>query len=236
MPFVFNTQIHSSRNQWDRFKASSFSNLDQSNFHPKYLSISNYVDIDTVASPTYHLPDQLSLTSVSNAEVLSSQDIIIGTFLAFILAFGYSYLNGQSTSSDFVSWRSGPQTNNKVQKSVMAPSEEAALSNSTVFNETNWKEMSREENYILYNTRIRKKKSSMSKVSTVKDTASDSSMNTRENKLVVIALLAVFLPIFSIEIFFALSRQFLCEGGLFGGTFGVDLADRLCSPIFRGER
>ena len=225
--FVINTRHPSSWNQWNRLKASRYNNLYQFAHHPQ-------VGPQTHNDLLHH--NSLTL-SVSDVEVLSPQDIIIGTFLALILAFGYSYLNGQSSSTDFVSWRSGPQTNNKVSESEVVLLEEAAVRNSTVFNETNWKEMSREENYVLYNTRIRKKKSIMSKLNKDAETGSHSSTNqSRENKLVVIALLALFLPIFSIEIFFALSRQFLCEGGLFVGMSGGDLADRLCSPIFRGER
>jgi hypothetical protein len=41
-----------------------------------------------------------------------------------------------------------------------------------------------------------------------------------------VALLALFVPIFSVEFFFALSRQFMCEMGM----GGIDVVQKLCSP------
>ncbi|KAL7503676.1 hypothetical protein ACHAXN_001423 [Cyclotella atomus] len=171
------------------------------------------------------------LQSTSDVEVLSTQDIIIGAMIAFLLAFSYSYLNGQSSSTNFVSWRSsGPDLNYYNTTPGQLVDDNAAISgNTTVLNETNWKEMSRPENYILYNTRIRDKQRERDS-STSQGSLSNKS-SSRENKLIVVALLALFLPIFSIEIFFALSRQFICEGGLFG-SLGGDLAEKMCSPIF----
>lgn len=168
----------------------------------------------------------------SNTDALSTQDIVIGTILAFILALGYSYLNGQSSSTNFVSWQSQPPLSIVNGTSEIESLDERDI-NSRVFNETSWKEISRKENYVLYNTRIREKQSPVKNAST-RDSSSDINSKQRENKLIVFALLTLFLPIFFIEIFFALSRQFICEGGWFGGDFGGDLAERFCSPIFRG--
>lgn len=167
-------------------------------------------------------------TPTPDVEVLSSQDIVIGTILAFILAFGYSYLNGQSSSTNFVSWRSGPQQPSYPDDTFDSTTFDTAEVNTTVFNETNWKEMSRAENYILHNSRIRDKQFGMQKTSS-NTPHNNNNNNRKENKAILMALLALFLPIFSIEIFFALSRQFLCEGSLFHG----DLAERLCSPVSR---
>ena len=171
---------------------------------------------------------QQLLSSTNDADVLSTQDIVIGTILAFALAFGYTYLNGQSSSSNFVSWSSQAGEIRTDDTPSMSTLYNTTSINSTVFNETNWKEMSRRENYILYNTRIRRKKEGR------EDAQNKNNPPSRENKLVLVALLALFLPIFSIEIFFALSRQFLCEGGLFGGNNGAgELAERLCSPFLK---
>jgi multisubunit Na+/H+ antiporter MnhB subunit len=157
--------------------------------------------------------------------VLSTQDITIGAIIAFLVAFIYSYLNGQSSSTNFVSWRSIPQLNDTTSGLLVDNDNVATGGNSTVFNETNWKEMSRTENYILYNTRIREKRRAPSTSQVLSNKT-----NSRENKMILVALLALFIPIFSIELFFALSRQFICEGGLFG-SLGGEMAEKMCSPI-----
>lgn len=76
----------------------------------------------------------------------------------------------------------------------------------TTFSGDSWEEISRPENYVLYN----KKKSSRTK--------SDSTTSTvvnEEKRWVIISLLILFVPIFSIEFFLALSRQFMCAGDVF---------------------
>jgi hypothetical protein len=143
--------------------------------------------------------------TVTPADVLSTQDIAMGTILAFILSFGYSYLNGQSSTSNFVSW--APNNNNKDDQTLVDSDCDKT------FNADNWKEISREENYVLYSTRIRQ--SNLGR------------REKKENKSILLALLVLFVPIFSIEFFFALSRQFVCEMGL-GGT---EFVHKLCSPI-----
>lgn len=163
------------------------------------------------------------------ADVLSTQDIAIGTILAFVLAFGYSFLNGQSSSSSFISWPA--QTTRIINNDL---SENDSLSDiplipetdndNKVFDEENWKEISREENYILYNTKIREKTNAAKKNS--ESIPRLQNVNKKENKLVLVALLVLFVPIFSVEFFFALSRQFMCEMGM-----GGDFVEKLCSPI-----
>jgi len=151
-----------------------------------------------------------------------------------------------------------------------------------VFDGTKWKEMSRPENYILYSTRVKRRLPltpnnpvgrDMDLASTLRSSLSsltnDSSTTTTdsggsapkkkklEQKWVIIGLLVLFVPIFSIEFFFALSRQFICGGGggmdyavglgaevgdvgdVMGGSFadagGKDLAPwarELCSAHF----
>ena len=88
-----------------------------------------------------------------------------------------------------------------------------------VFDADNWKEMSRVENYVLYNTKIRQRASKSDNSPSIRP------IDNKENRLVLVALLVLFVPIFSIEFFFALSRQFICEMGM-GGVI-----QKLCSPL-----
>ena len=205
---------------------------EQFSSSPETLIVQSSLSLHDINSySTFHPPTQANIflsKSSDNIDALSSQDIIVGTILAFTLAFGYSYLNGQSSSTNFVSWGS---------QSQLPLSNSSGTGNSTLFNETNWKEMSKRENYILYNTRIRDMQAlSTSKTKMVanrSDDSSDTNNNnpSREKRVVFVALLALFLPIFCIEIFFALSRQFVCEVRLFDVGLEGDLAERFCSPI-----
>ncbi|KAL7542412.1 hypothetical protein ACHAWF_013667 [Thalassiosira exigua] len=168
------------------------------------------------------LPDeQLNSQIISEgaSAVLSTQDIVVGTVIAFVLAFGYSFLNGQSTSSSFISWPSQARIdNNTLSGDSTAP--DSYSGGDRVFNEEDWGEIGREENYILYNTKLRQKREESSKRTPLQNA------NKKENRLVLAALLVLFVPIFSVEFFFALSRQFVCEMGV-----GGELVGRLCSPI-----
>ena len=151
-------------------------------------------------------------------DVLSTEDIVVGTILAFVLAFTYSYLNGQSSSTSFVSWGNQIQRNEDSFESVETTSDDER-----VFDAKNWKDISREENYVLYNTRIK------SKLNSNQQNSNNAKVDKTENKLVLVALLALFVPIFSVEFFFALSRQFLCEIGDPSGR--VEFVQKLCSPV-----
>ena len=157
-----------------------------------------------------------SVAAVGDA--LSTEDIIVGTILAFVLAFTYSYLNGQSSSTSFVSWGNQIQKNEDSFESVETTSDDER-----VFDAKNWKDISREENYVLYNTRIK------SKLNTKQQNANNAKVDKIENKLVLVSLLALFVPIFSVEFFFALSRQFLCEIG--DPSDRVEFVQKLCSPV-----
>mmetsp|Transcript_6743 Transcript_6743/g.9822 ORF Transcript_6743/g.9822 Transcript_6743/m.9822 type:complete len:211 (+) Transcript_6743:123-755(+) len=160
-----------------------------------------------------------SVAAVGDA--LSTEDIVVGTILAFILAFTYSYLNGQSSSTSFVSW------GNQIQKNEDSfESTETTIDDERVFDAKNWKDISREENYVLYNTRV---KSSLQKLNAKQENSNNVNVDKTENKLVLVALLALFVPIFSVEFFFALSRQFLCEVG--DPSDRVDFVQKLCSPV-----
>lgn len=168
----------------------------------------------------------ISDTTTAIDGVLSIQDIVVGIILAFALAFGWSFLNGQSSSTSFVSWPSQTKNSNDtidITNSVKGSGVGDDDINK-IFNEDNWKEMSREENYVLYNTKIRQKKNEMSE-------KKPALQSDKENRLVLIALLVLFVPIFSVEFFFALSRLFICEMGVGGG----ELVNKLCSPILFGQ-
>jgi len=158
----------------------------------------------------------------SVGDALSTEDIVVGTIIAFILAFTYSYLNGQSSSTSFVSW------GNQIQKNedTLFESIETTGDDERVFDAKNWKDISREENYVLYNTRV---KSSLQKLNSKQQNSNNVNVDKTENKLVLVALLALFVPIFSVEFFFALSRQFLCEVG--DPLDRVELVQKLCSPV-----
>ena len=93
-----------------------------------------------------------SLQMGGQPDVLSTQDIVVGTILALVLAFGYSFLNGQSSSTSFISWPSQSGDRNDAQD-ISSP--KSNVVDDKVFNEQSWEEMSREENYVLYNTKIR---------------------------------------------------------------------------------
>ena len=158
-------------------------------------------------------------------DALSTQDIVVGTIIAFILAFTYSYLNGQSSSTSFVSWGNQIQEKNEVAENL--ESTETKEDDNRVFDADNWRDISREENYVLYNTRI---KSSMQNLNT-KQNSNSNDVNdvSKTENLVLVALLALFIPIFSVEFFFALSRQFLCEAG--DPSDQIEFVQKLCSPV-----
>lgn len=172
-----------------------------------------------------------AMTSTSANDVLSTQDIVVGTIIAFILAFGYSFLNGQSSSTSFVSWPSQSNNENDILEDAidisMGTSDVDLDSDEKTFNADSWKEMSREENYILYNTKIRQKSNpDYNKKMESRMQNDNDDMKKKENKLILVALLILFVPIFSVEFFFALSRQFICEMGM-----GGDALKQFCSPI-----
>ncbi|KAL7430803.1 hypothetical protein ACHAXM_002372 [Skeletonema potamos] len=179
----------------------------------------------------YHFLDSRSSILASSAQsaatvgdALSTQDIVVGTILAFILAFTYSYLNGQSSSTSFVSWWNQIPKETEVAKDSFELAETQKVEN-RVFDAYDWKDISREENYVLYNTRI---KTSLQKLNTKREN-SNVNVSKTENKLVLIALLVLFVPIFSVEFFFALSRQFLCEVG--DPSARIEFVQQLCSPV-----
>ena len=182
-----------------------------------FTMVSNDYDVVADAMPgTFDGQNFLENSSITS-DVLSMQDIVDGAIIACVLAFGYSFLNGQSSSSSFVSWPSESKKRNDIISIDKTTEEFAGGGDDRTFNADDWKEMSREENYVLFRTKIRQR--------SIAENAPIRKIDMIENKLVLVALLALFVPIFSVEFFFALSRQFMCEMGM-----GGDVVQKLCSP------
>ena len=87
--------------------------------------------------------------------------------------------------------------------------------NQVVFNKESWEEMKRPDNYIWYNQKLRERRQ-----------ARKDAPFKKEQKWVVLAMLTLFVPLFGIELFFALSRQFIC-----GTTQSSDWSQLLCAPV-----
>lgn len=221
---------------------------DPLSFLPKDMPSSSSLPL----SSTFVISDAVAATDAYASDaVLSTSDIVVGTILAFALAFGWSFLNGQSSSSNFISWRSqldddGANTSGESGTTTRPEAEERiafdaandninrGIGDPKVFNADDWKEMSRKENYVLYNTRVREgvgeRKADRDAMTTKGDTKGEVTMASgirSEKKWVLVALLVLFVPIFSVEFFFALSRQFMCGGDAMNQP---EWAQILCSP------
>ncbi|EJK66403.1 hypothetical protein THAOC_12683 [Thalassiosira oceanica] len=153
-----------------------------------------------------------SSSGVAGDAVMSAKDIREGFLLGVALALSYSFLNGQSTSSSFVSWP-GQRGNDSPRQEL-----NQTVDDRQVFGE--WNETKREENYVLYNTRIRERLNT--------GAGRQRSESTKESKVVIIALMALFFPIFGVETFFALSRLFFCEMG--DPSLKGEFVSNMCSP------
>jgi hypothetical protein len=160
---------------------------------------------------------QLSLPtalSVSTIDVLSTEDLLVGGALAFGLAFTFSYLQSRRAQSDFVLWEKQTDT-------AFGANATQVENNGVVFDAKSWKEMSRPENYILFKNKLRDPQK-------LNASSNNSSFGT-EKAWILLALFFLFIPIFSIEFFFALSRQLICDGDPLAQT---DWAFELCTPHF----
>ena len=158
------------------------------------------------------------MSSPVPVDVLTTSDLASGTIIALALAFTASSLQGTTNQENFVLWKMGANATQSNHAS--------GKTNTVVFDEEDWKEASRPDNYVLYNTRIKQK--SMAKV----ESKQKMTMPT-EQKWVLLALLVLFVPLFSIEFFFALSRQMICGGGGTGDMFlsqSSAVAQYLCAP------
>jgi hypothetical protein len=127
-------------------------------------------------------------TSVTS-DALITQDIVNGAIIAFILAFGCSFLNGQSSSSSFVSWSSQSKKQNDSNDTDTLGEGIDGSGNGRNFNAYVWKEMSR-EGHVLYKTNMRQKINA------------HSTPIRKIEKKDSLALLVLFVPIFFVEFFF----------------------------------
>lgn len=187
----------------------------------------------TTATATITRRQQQSSTLLRDSsapiDVIGTSDIVYGTLIALVLAFTASYLQGRRNTNDFVlatsqisntTLTSSSSSNNVVDDGDGDGDSSLSNNNSTTtFDADSWKEMSQPESYIFYKQKLRERKS--------KSSSSSESPFRSENALVLFALLALFVPIFSIEFFFALSRQLICGGDLMNQS---DLSEFLCSP------
>lgn len=155
-------------------------------------------------------PSNLMMTINPADNILSNADLINGTIIAFLLSFMFSYLNGRTPSSSNIKlWPNEDEQGNRIEVDILQSQNTTNYSignnSAIIFDADNWKDISKPENYILYTQKIRQKElrpSGLKERPAVK----------KENRLVLIALLILFVPIFSIEFFFALSRSFICGG------------------------
>lgn len=129
---------------------------------------------------------------------LSAEDLVVGSGIAIALALLASLLNSFGRSNI------GSSTN------VLDETNSTSVPNASIVFER-WDQMKRPENYILYTTRLRKPPQG----------------GKKEQKWVILALLALFVPIFSFELFLAVSRQVICGPIL---TDQMEWARFLCSP------
>lgn len=152
-----------------------------------------------------------------NVDVLGTDDLIYGTLIALVLAFTASFLQGRANQSDTVTVISKVDPTNVT----VANQAYASENQRNVFDGDSWQEMSRPDNYILYNRKVRGR-------GAVGRPLKASSKMEVERVWIIVALLALFVPIFFIEIFFALSRQMICGGDTMNQS---DWASYLCSPV-----
>jgi hypothetical protein len=128
-----------------------------------------------------------SLSSSSGTDldsVLSNTDLVVGIVLACLLAALASFLQSQrSHNSDFV-----------VAPPPVRPSSSTNTTNTTTFDD--WQEMAQPDNYILYQTRLRQPPQKKKAVA--------------ESHWILIALLLLFVPIFSVEFALAAGRPLVC--------------------------
>lgn len=202
--------------------SNAFRKVPKNQYIPSLVTHSNYRRCITTSS----FETNIFASPGIDDGVLSNEDIFIGTILALILAFLFSFLQGKTpSSSNIILWRN--EESNDLQDLFNAGTKDKVYDNysdksdsvvkdydsvkENVFDGDMWKEMSRPENYAVYTRE--KVQSNNEMKSESKDAImvnQNKSNGKRENKLVLISLLILFVPIFSVEFFFALSRQFIC--------------------------
>ena len=233
-------------------------------------------------SATRHHPTTSLSSSPSYEEVLTTNDVVIGVVLAFILAFTASFLQGQrGSSSDFIlsndqfddtndEEKSRPHqkqqqeddelddllssfpspsstttttTTTEISSSSSSSGSSSSSSSSTttktsssinnnnyntdgdqgiIFDKESWEEMKRPDNYVLYNKKLKERQAMREK---------NRGNLIKEQKWVIVAMLSLFVPLFGVELFFALSRQFICGAGIDGSTASSEWSQLLCAPV-----
>ena len=188
----------------------------------------------------YSAAHQIAEYQLAAVDVPVDQDVLGGSIIALLIAFGLSFL--QSTSSNntnFVLWRDSegvadrmiqPQRFESNAKEERLSSPETASSENVekisevrenVFNAQSWEEMAKPENYVWYNSKMRERDTFRA------DSSSDRATGILEKRWVLVGLISLFVPVFSFEFFLALSRQFMCEGDIFTQPAW---SHDLCSP------
>ncbi len=170
-----------------------------------------------ILSSSRIIPRSSTLLCDSSApvDVLGASDIINGTLIALVLAFTASFLQGRRNRDDFRLPEIAIQ--NTTSSAIDGDDDGSLQSDTTTFDAESWKEISQPESYVFFKQKLRERESK----------ASSGSSFGSERKWVLFALLALFVPIFSIEFFFALSRQVICGGDPMNQS---DLSEFLCSP------
>ena len=249
MAFQSTTLIHNDGNHLhyrkSRRNQNSYKKTPYALFHPQFGTQHQLVNVPQ-NDASFHFLQNEGMTTMTMAStdsaVMSTQDIVYGTILAFALAYLWYFLNNDDDESDLEPsfWenesnsKSDKKSNQLEMNYELAESvEDTGISNDkskeeenereavpngskdTSTSVLNWKEISRPENYILYSTKVKQRlenSNTASSSSSSQSIPADSSSTkvVTEKKLVLISLLVLFVPIFSIEFFFALSRQFLC--------------------------
>jgi len=190
--------------------------------HPCFFSNRQNIGLIEItkssATTVRRSPTSLYDTSVP-VDVIGTSDIIYGTLIALVLAFTASFLQGRRNreDSDFILTAPSEFSSGNTTSSSTTDSDSLSTESTTTFDADSWKEISRPESYIFYKQKLRERESK----------SSSKSSSGSERVWILLALLALFVPIFSVEFFFALSRQFICGGDPLNQS---DLSEFLCSP------
>jgi hypothetical protein len=193
----------------------------------------------TTATVLFHNTPSSTVISFSQTPidgVFTVEDLVVGTIIAVVLSLTLSFLQSRRSQNDVVLWTTNELAG--LQQNTTKCDSMANSTSTTVFDADSWKEMSRPDNYVLFNTKIRRDKNKMTVNRGSEDqqvrsestrTRSQSTTARTEKGIVFLALLLLFVPIFSVELFFALSRQLLCDYN--HPLHQSDWAMRLCSPV-----
>lgn len=200
------------------------------------IAISDSITLSTSAS---------SSTSSSIVDVIGPSETLEGLFWGISIALLIAYVQNKTDAPLVMPWQNllfvDEKKNNEVgigdkfldiqikksqtseninnnntfdnTVSINATNAVTPMERQNVFDEKSWKEISRPENYIFYNRRLNDQNSMKRKFEYAKG------KGEKENRIFIISLLVLFVPIFSIEFFFALSRQIICGVGM-DGVYG----------------